>query len=412
MTSSNPERHNNSDSSCPLPPTSTPENNDLYPDITTAPFEDLPPAYEAAVADKDHGKNHDKNKNNSHYPTDKVSKGSIPSSDHQDSSFNTTNAYDNVGSSSSSSSCGQATPLPTDTIAADEQDHPTSESDPLLGIDSHHDAPRDNSNDHEDVVDMRNDNGSNDDDDDDDDNNNKNNKSKKNRDFCQITNSNQSWSTLLYMLLGILPWSLFCFCWTLIWALAGSAFLIFPPFGYICVIFGVTSWRALARVDLAICRAFVSKAVLEKYPCSLDHIPIYIEAEPAAPWKHPRIFGYLLPLPHFIQSRMERNHRERQRRVKNIWARGVHHLTTTVKDLHTIRSMIYFVVFKLLLALSMFVVVVTLTCLTAPFTLCLLPSLLAVCQEFAIWQYRYAVVWLGDEKPFLNHAAPTGDTTA
>ncbi|KAG0213268.1 hypothetical protein BGX28_004841 [Mortierella sp. GBA30] len=211
-----------------------------------------------------------------------------------------------------------------------------------------------------------------------------------------IVGDERVWMALCYMLFLLLPWTFFCYAWTLAVMLLSFFTLIIPPLGYIVTIASVASWRALARVDLVLSAALVSDEILQRYP----HIKakVYIAAEPGPAWTTPRLFGYELPLPEFIRRKLQSRHAARGRRAKNLWHRGAKHFGTTTRDRHTISSMFYFLVWKMMFAIPIFVVVLVYLCLTVPFMICLLPSLLAISRAFANWQYRWAVTWLS-EKP-------------
>ncbi|KAF9572861.1 hypothetical protein EC968_009345 [Mortierella alpina] len=205
-----------------------------------------------------------------------------------------------------------------------------------------------------------------------------------------------AWMVLFYMIFVLLPWSLFCYAWTFSFMLVALVAMVFPPLGYLITIASVASWRAFARVDLVLSGALVSPEIRQRYP----HIKarVYIAAEPGPAWTAPRFFGRELPLPEFIRCRLQSRHAARGRRAKNLWHRGAKHFRATVTDRHTIRSLFYFLIWKLMYAIPIFFVVVVYFCLTVPFMICLLPSLLSMSKVFANWQYRWAVTWLS-EKP-------------
>ncbi|KAF8958595.1 hypothetical protein BGZ46_001920 [Entomortierella lignicola] len=210
-----------------------------------------------------------------------------------------------------------------------------------------------------------------------------------------VAGDGHAWAALGFHIIVLLPWTLFCFGWTLAVVLLSSVSMIFPPLGYFCTILSVTSWRALARVDLVLSAALVSDSVRSRYPyvCA----DIFIAPEPGPAWKNPRIFGYEMPLPGFIERRLRNRHASRSRRPKNLWRRGAKHIRQTL-DVHTISSMFYFLVWKMMFGIPVFVVMVILFTLTVPFMICFLPSLLVVSRTLANWQYRWAVNWL-TEKP-------------
>ncbi|KAG0303862.1 hypothetical protein BGZ98_006201 [Dissophora globulifera] len=214
--------------------------------------------------------------------------------------------------------------------------------------------------------------------------------------YWTVVGDDRAWGSLCYMLFGLLPWTLFCYCWTLTIFISASVLLIIPPLGYPFMVLSVTSWRALARVDLELSAALVSNTVRQRYP----FIPaeIYIPCEPGPAWRPPRFFGYELPLPDFINRRLQRRHASRSRRPKNLWYRGTKHLKATMGDRHSIKSLFYFLVWKMMFALPVAIVVLIMFSVTMPFMICLLPTLLAMSRAFANWQYRWAVNWLS-EKP-------------
>ncbi|CAO3563943.1 unnamed protein product [Mortierella alpina] len=211
-----------------------------------------------------------------------------------------------------------------------------------------------------------------------------------------VVGDGQAWMILCYLVFILLPWSVFCYAWTFCFMLVSLVAMIVPPLGYLFTIASVTSWRAFARVDLVLSSALVSQEIRQRYPHTTAQV--YIAAEPGPAWTAPRLFGRELPLPDFVRRRLQSRHTARGRRAKNLWHRGAKHLRTTVTDRHTIRSMFYFLIWKMMYAIPIFVVVVVYFCLTLPFMICLLPSLLSMSKVFANWQYRWAVTWLS-EKP-------------
>ncbi|KAF9280074.1 hypothetical protein BGZ68_007516 [Mortierella alpina] len=211
-----------------------------------------------------------------------------------------------------------------------------------------------------------------------------------------IVGDGQAWMVLCYLIFVLLPWTIFCYGWTFCIMLFSFVAMIVPPLGYLFTIASVASWRALARVDLVLSEALVSGEIRQRYP----HIKanVYIAAEPGPAWTAPRLFGRELPLPEFIRRRLQSRHTARGRRAKNLWHRGAKHYRATVTDRHTIRSLFYFLIWKMMYAIPIFTVVLVYFCLTIPFMICLLPSLLSMSKVFANWQYRWAVTWLS-EKP-------------
>ncbi|KAG0266919.1 hypothetical protein BG011_000058 [Mortierella polycephala] len=187
-----------------------------------------------------------------------------------------------------------------------------------------------------------------------------------------VVGDGKAWLALSYIVVVLLPWALFCFIWTLVTLIVASVSLIIPPLGYVVSIATVTSWRALARVDLVMSRAMVSRSVRQRYPHETYNVFVTSES---------------MTSPHY-----------RRRRPKNMWHRGSKHLKSTVNNKHTVKSMFYFLVWKLFYALPIFIVVIVFAVLTVPFMFCLLPTLLILSRALINWQFRWAVVWL-TEKP-------------
>ncbi|GJJ70170.1 hypothetical protein EMPS_02519 [Entomortierella parvispora] len=211
-----------------------------------------------------------------------------------------------------------------------------------------------------------------------------------------VVGDGQAWVATAYMIIVLLPWSLFCFIWTLGFMVAAGVTMMFPPLGYFFTIFAITSWRALARVDLVMSAALVSDEVRQRSPFFTSSV--YIPCEPGPAWTPPRLFGREMPLPEFIRTRLQRRHAARGRRPRNLVHRAVRHLKANISNRHSVRSMFYFLFWKLLLAIPVFIVVVLFFSLSLPFMFCFLASLLAVSRGFAVWQYKWAVTWLS-EKP-------------
>ncbi|KAG0320163.1 hypothetical protein BGZ97_000601 [Linnemannia gamsii] len=214
-----------------------------------------------------------------------------------------------------------------------------------------------------------------------------------------IVGDQNAWIALLFMLVVLLPWTIFCFAWVLTFGLVAMILMIIPPIGYLFTVFAVFSIRALARVDLVLSSLLVSDAIIAKYPYIASQV--FIAPEPGPAWQQPSLFGYTLPLPTFIRNRLESRHAARNRRPKNLWHRGANHLKT-ILDGHSTKGFFYFVLWKMMFAIPIFVVTVTLFALNVPFMVCFLPSLLNITKAFANWQYRWAVTWLtGKPSPII-----------
>ncbi|KAG0245750.1 hypothetical protein BGX31_006224 [Mortierella sp. GBA43] len=208
-----------------------------------------------------------------------------------------------------------------------------------------------------------------------------------------IAGDGQVWWSLFYLLVLLLPWTLFCFAWTFCMAMVSTLLMIIPPVGYLFTVLAITSWRALARVDLVLSRSMVSNEIQQRHPFIAAKIFIRPERERGPTW---RIFGREISLPAggFCNSARRR----RGRRVRNVWDQSAKHLRSLL-DRHTIRGMFYFTVWKMMFAFPVFLVIWILFTLTIPFMVCFLPSLLIVSRAFANWQYRWAVNWLSEKAP-------------
>ncbi|KAF9902896.1 hypothetical protein BX616_001776 [Lobosporangium transversale] len=395
---------------------SSPPSLALLSPTETAPYDDAPPSYEATI-DKDNLPQIHNDYDHLCGPPSQRGvelKGRIPMESLNASLYNqqssTAESSGAVGTSSASSSSGPrifspAPPRPNESNYVPIQHSPTTANAPELGLRGQI------SLDDEEEGDFANDMdrllGTNHDNDQDYSHNATTNgeaEEETGSSSWSIAGDGRAWAALTYMIFMILPWSVFCFTWTFIWALMAFCLMIIPPLGYPFVIFSATSWRALARVDLALSAALVSNKVRQKYPNVPARIFIASEPDPRPPsWKPPSLFGIQIPLPQFILQRLERRHTSRhwgslrRQRYKNMWDRGAKHLKATM-DRHTYRSMVYFMFWKLMLASMLTCFIWLLFLMTLPMLMCLMPTLLVVSRKFANWQYRWAVYWLS-EKP-------------
>ncbi|KAG0291340.1 hypothetical protein BGZ96_005278 [Linnemannia gamsii] len=211
------------------------------------------------------------------------------------------------------------------------------------------------------------------------------------RSCWSIVGDQNAWMALLFMIIVLLPWTIFCFVWVLTFGIVAMVLMIIPPIGYLFTVITVFSIRALARVDLVLSSLLVSNAVIAKHPYFASEV--FIAPEPGPAWQQPSLFGHTMPLPEFIRTRLESRHAARNRRPKNLWHRGANHLKT-ILDSHTTKGFFYFILWKMMFAIPIFVVTVTFFALSVPFMVCFLPSLLNISTAFANWQYRWAVTWL------------------
>jgi len=202
-----------------------------------------------------------------------------------------------------------------------------------------------------------------------------------------VVGEGKAWMSLTYMIVILLPWSVFCFVWTLLSMIIALVTMIVPPVGYVFVVAAVTSWRALARADLEISKMLVPHSVQDKHPYRNASVFVSLHSEADA---------------HSPPGSSGTNGGGRQspprRRSKNVWDKGSNHLGETIRSGHTLKSLSYFLIWKVLFAIPVFCIVVVFGVLTIPFMFCLLPTLLHISRTFARWQFRWAIVWVA-EKP-------------
>ncbi|GJJ71352.1 hypothetical protein EMPS_03702 [Entomortierella parvispora] len=200
-----------------------------------------------------------------------------------------------------------------------------------------------------------------------------------------VVGEGKAWMSLTYMIVILLPWSLFCFVWTLLSMIIALITMIVPPVGYVFVVAAVTSWRALARADLEISKMLVPHSVRNKHPyrTASVFVSLHSDTEATSPPGSSGSGG---------------RHSPPRRRSKNVWDKGSNHLGETIRSGHTLKSLSYFLIWKVLFAIPVFCILVVFGALTIPFMFCLLPTLLHISRTFARWQFRWAIVWV-TEKP-------------
>ncbi|KAF9927783.1 hypothetical protein BGZ67_007339, partial [Mortierella alpina] len=186
-----------------------------------------------------------------------------------------------------------------------------------------------------------------------------------------VVGDGKAWLGLVYILVVLLPWALFGFIWTLGTLIVAAVSMIIPPLGYLIVIPVVTSWRALARVDLVVSRTLVARNVRERYQHSTAPVFVMPPEPVSASWNN-----------------NTHSTRHRRRQTKNLWHRGAKHLKATINNKHTVKSMFYLMIWKLFYALPIFLVILVFSVLTVPFMICLLPTLLILSRALINWQFR------------------------
>ncbi|CAG8482413.1 10006_t:CDS:2 [Cetraspora pellucida] len=92
----------------------------------------------------------------------------------------------------------------------------------------------------------------------------------------------RNWIALIYLILWNLPYSCFCFGWVIGTFIGSIISLIFPPVGYVLLLFSVYSWRMLGRFEIAILNSISSSdnlaAITRKPLPSITKVtpPIYL----------------------------------------------------------------------------------------------------------------------------------------
>jgi hypothetical protein len=224
-----------------------------------------------------------------------------------------------------------------------------------------------------------------------------------------IVGDGKAWGAFFYILFIIVPLSLFFFVWSMATLIISAVSMIFPPVGYFIVIATVTSWRALGRLDLILSRALVPKDVRERHPyltfdifvtpgseeCAHHGIHASTHSSSAAPpatANGPSTSASSSE----TYTTAEGEVRQRRRKPRNVFDKSATHLSASFSNKHTLKTLSYLLIWKLVLAVPIFCVVVVFACLTLPLIFCLLPSLLIICRAFVHWQFRWAIMWLAE----------------
>ncbi|KAF9300855.1 hypothetical protein BGZ74_007429 [Mortierella antarctica] len=206
-----------------------------------------------------------------------------------------------------------------------------------------------------------------------------------------IVGESRVWIGLFYTVVVLLPWAVFCFVWTIVTLIIASVAMVVPPVGYFFAMATITSWRALARVDLAMATHLVTRQVRSKHPHKIEKVFVSVPDSVSSSPAHSSS-------PSSDSTNGTTTHRRSRIRRSNLWSKGSLHLNAAIKNKHTLKAMSYFMIWKMVFALPIFIVTVAFAGLTIPFMVCLLPSLLIVNRAFMGWQFRWAIVWLAEKQ--------------
>ncbi|KAF9153082.1 hypothetical protein BG015_004098 [Linnemannia schmuckeri] len=224
-----------------------------------------------------------------------------------------------------------------------------------------------------------------------------------------IVGDGKAWTAFFYILFIVVPLSLFFFVWSMATLIISAVSMIFPPVGYFVVIATVTSWRALGRLDLVLSRALVPKDVRERHPYLTFDIFVTPGSEECAHHGIHSSTSSTSPPPtnatgapptsssaSETYTTAEGEVRQRRRKPRNVFDKSATHLSASFSNKHTLKTLSYLLIWKLVLAVPIFCIVVVFACLTLPLIFCLLPSLLIICRAFVHWQFRWAIIWLAE----------------
>lgn len=198
------------------------------------------------------------------------------------------------------------------------------------------------------------------------------------RTYWSVIRDPKAWLSLAAILMLILPWSILCFVWTLVTGIIALLTMIVPPIGYLVVVGTVTSWRALAKMDLLMARSLVSQATIDDNPYEPPVVFVSTDAQPTV-WNggHPHARG--------------QQQQQQQDRMC-----GARHAKLVAGTRLTPMMLVYFILCKFAFALMAFIAVLVLGVVTVPLIICLLPLLLRLSQRVIEWQFQWAVLWLGE----------------
>ncbi|KAK3833794.1 MAG: hypothetical protein JOS17DRAFT_773408 [Linnemannia elongata] len=229
-----------------------------------------------------------------------------------------------------------------------------------------------------------------------------------------IVGDGKAWTAFFYIIFIVVPLSLFFFVWSMATLIISAVSMIFPPVGYFVVIATVTSWRALGRLDLVLSRALVPKDVRDRHPYQTfdifvtpgseecAHHGIHASASSSSHTTDPSPAAASGGVPPTSSSSSETyttaegEVRQRRRKPRNVFDKSATHLSASFSNKHTLKTLSYLLIWKLVLAVPIFCIVVVFACLTLPLIFCLLPSLLIICRAFVHWQFRWAIMWLAE----------------
>ncbi|KAF9907974.1 hypothetical protein EC991_010322 [Linnemannia zychae] len=216
-----------------------------------------------------------------------------------------------------------------------------------------------------------------------------------------IVGDRKAWTAFFYIIFMLVPLSLVFFVWSMATLIISAVSMIFPPVGYFVVIAAVTSWRALGRLDLVLLRALVPKDVRERHPYLTFDIFVKpgteecahhgIHAAPSSSSSAPSSSG------DDTYTTAEGEVRQRRKKPRNVFDKSASHLSASFSNRHTLKTLSYLMIWKLVLAVPVFVVVAAFALLTIPLIFCMLPSMLIISRAFVHWQFRWAVMWLAEK---------------
>ncbi|KAF9122514.1 hypothetical protein BGW39_009697 [Mortierella sp. 14UC] len=215
-----------------------------------------------------------------------------------------------------------------------------------------------------------------------------------------IVGDRKAWTAFFYIIFLLAPLSLVFFVWSMATLIISAVSMIFPPVGYFVVIAAVTSWRALGRLDLVLLRALVPKDVRERHPYLTFDIFVKPGTEECA---HHGIRAASSSAPEAQASSedtyttAEGEIRQRRKKPRNVFDKSASHLSASFSNKHTLKTLSYLMIWKLVLAVPVFVFVAVFALLTIPLIFCMLPSMLIISRAFVHWQFRWAVMWLAEK---------------
>ncbi|KAK3842333.1 MAG: hypothetical protein J3R72DRAFT_490742 [Linnemannia gamsii] len=216
-----------------------------------------------------------------------------------------------------------------------------------------------------------------------------------------IVGDRKAWTAFFYIIFILIPLSLVFFVWSMATLIISAVSMIFPPVGYFVVIATVTSWRALGRLDLFLSRALVPKDVRERHPYLTFDIFVKPGTEECA---HHGIHASASSSSTTPPASSEETYttaegevRQRRKKPRNVFDKSASHLSASFSNKHTLKTLSYLMIWKLVLAVPAFVIVAVVALLTIPLIFCLLPSMLIISRFVVHLQFRWAVMWLAEK---------------